>query len=54
MAKYEQYNIIGAAGTFLVVDGVLSLALSDWKTPLATFSRLVRVAIGAGMVIHKW
>lgn len=54
MAKYDQYNIMGAAGTFLVVEGALGLALSEHKTELATFSRLIRVAIGIGMVIHKW
>lgn len=52
--KLEKVNVTGAAGTFLVVDGILSILMSTDQRPICTFGRLIRISIGAGLALYKY
>lgn len=52
--KLENVNVTGAAGTFLLVDGILSILMSTDQRPICTFGRLIRISIGAGLALYKF
>ena len=51
--KLEHFNVLGAAGMFLAIEGVMSITASTDQRPEANFARLIRIMIGIGLAIHK-
>jgi len=43
--------VVGGAGALLFLDGLLSILGSNEQTPLATISRIFRMAVGTGLVV---
>ena len=40
-------------GTFLVIEGILSLVFSTAQDPLSMLGRLIRIIIGTYLILNK-
>ena len=49
--KLEKVNVVGIAGLFLALEGVMSMMGSQDQQPISNFGRLIRITIGTGMVL---
>lgn len=43
-------ELVKVAGVIIIIDGIVSVAYSEDQRPLSTAGRIVRVAIGLGLV----
>lgn len=49
--KLAEHALTRIAGGIIIVDGVASIAYSQDQRPVSTLGRIVRTAIGAGLLI---